>query len=123
MAHGEVAHSAEGERCCVLCDEGRQQGEPPVRAHHRLLGPRRLTEGASPEHGHEVIAESLTDEWPAGEPSTDGRGTDPADEAAVDGRGPTCRSEQDGWAGAHRHGAVRPRKRKGRRERPPRRWC
>ncbi|MEV1290518.1 hypothetical protein [Micromonospora sp. NPDC049679] len=118
MAHGEVAHSAEDERCCVLCDQGRQHGEPSVRAHHRLLGPRRLGEGASPDRRHEPI-----DGSPAEERATDESVTDVGDESAVDGRGPTCRSEQDGWAGAHRHGAVRPRKRKGRRERPPRRWC
>lgn len=34
-----------------------------------------------------------------------------------------CRTELPGWAGAHRHGAVRPRSRIRRRERPPRRWC
>ena len=34
-----------------------------------------------------------------------------------------CRSELPGWAGAHRHGAVRPRRRATRRERPPDRWC
>jgi hypothetical protein len=34
-----------------------------------------------------------------------------------------CRSERPGWAGAHRHGAVRPRRRVNRRERPPDRWC
>jgi hypothetical protein len=34
-----------------------------------------------------------------------------------------CRTELHGWAGAHRHGAVRPRRRTSRRERPPRRWC
>ncbi|GAB3153192.1 hypothetical protein GCM10027290_45650 [Micromonospora sonneratiae] len=35
----------------------------------------------------------------------------------------TCRTDRAGWAGAHRHGAVRPRQRVNRRERPPRRWC
>jgi len=39
------------------------------------------------------------------------------------GRAPACRSERPGWAGAHRHGAVRPRRRPCRRERPPDRWC
>ncbi|MBL6275898.1 hypothetical protein JMF97_06970 [Micromonospora fiedleri] len=34
-----------------------------------------------------------------------------------------CRSERPGWAGAHRHGPVRPARRATRRERPPRRWC
>lgn len=34
-----------------------------------------------------------------------------------------CRSDLPGWAGAHRHGPVRPRQRANRREHPPRRWC
>ncbi|MBX7265875.1 hypothetical protein KIF24_07410 [Micromonospora sp. Llam7] len=34
-----------------------------------------------------------------------------------------CLSELPGWAGAHRHGPVRPAHRNVRRERPPRRWC
>ena len=42
---------------------------------------------------------------------------------AVPGRAPACRSERPGWAGAHRHLAVRPRRRANRRERPPDRWC
>jgi hypothetical protein len=34
-----------------------------------------------------------------------------------------CRSELRGWAGAHLHGAVRPRRRAPGRGRPPGRWC
>jgi hypothetical protein len=34
-----------------------------------------------------------------------------------------CRTELRGWAGAHLHGAVRPRRRAARRGRPPGRWC
>jgi hypothetical protein len=34
-----------------------------------------------------------------------------------------CRSELRGWAGAHLHGAVRPRRRAPGRGRPPSRWC
>ncbi|MGI5214157.1 hypothetical protein [Plantactinospora sp. CA-290183] len=34
-----------------------------------------------------------------------------------------CRTDRPGWAGAHRHGAVRPTRRVVRRDRPPRRWC
>ena len=35
-----------------------------------------------------------------------------------------CQSNLRGWAGAHLHGAVRPRRRAaGRRGRPPGRWC
>lgn len=34
-----------------------------------------------------------------------------------------CRTERQGWAGAHLHGAVRPRRRPAGRGRPPGRWC
>ena len=34
-----------------------------------------------------------------------------------------CRTELRGWAGAHLHGAVRPRRRAASRGRPPGRWC
>jgi hypothetical protein len=34
-----------------------------------------------------------------------------------------CRTELQGWAGAHLHGAVRPRRRAAGRGRPPGRWC
>ncbi|MEQ4302244.1 hypothetical protein ABNF97_12770 [Plantactinospora sp. B6F1] len=38
-------------------------------------------------------------------------------------RTPGCQTDLPGWAGAHRHGAVRPSPRPVRRDRPPRRWC
>jgi hypothetical protein len=34
-----------------------------------------------------------------------------------------CRTRLRGWAGAHLHGAVRPRRRAVGRGRPPGRWC
>jgi len=34
-----------------------------------------------------------------------------------------CRTELRGWAGAHLHGAVRPRRRAVSQGRPPGRWC
>jgi len=34
-----------------------------------------------------------------------------------------CRTDLRGWAGAHLHGAVRPRRRAVGRGRPPGRWC
>ncbi len=34
-----------------------------------------------------------------------------------------CRTDLRGWAGAHPHGAVRPRRRAAGRGRPPGRWC
>ncbi|MBF9132544.1 hypothetical protein I0C86_26855 [Plantactinospora sp. S1510] len=50
----------------------------------------------------------------------------PSDDEVDDvdcGRTPGCRTDRPGWAGAHRHGAVRPSRRAVRRDRPPRRWC
>jgi len=50
--------------------------------------------------------------------------TPPVEEEPVSG--PTrlgCRTELRGWAGAHLHGAVRPRRRAVRHGRPPGRWC
>lgn len=49
----------------------------------------------------------------------------PADDepaASVPGR-VGCRTDLRGWAGAHLHGAVRPRRRAAGRGRPPGRWC
>ncbi|GGQ79232.1 hypothetical protein [Couchioplanes azureus] len=47
-------------------------------------------------------------------------GEEPADEVP---HRVGCRSELRGWAGAHLHGAVRPRRRAAGRGRPPGRWC
>ncbi|AGZ40031.1 hypothetical protein [Actinoplanes friuliensis] len=50
--------------------------------------------------------------------------TPPADEPAGDiPHRVGCRTELRGWAGAHLHGAVRPRRRAVSRGRPPGRWC
>jgi hypothetical protein len=52
--------------------------------------------------------------------------TPPAPDEEPLGFGPTrvgCRTELRGWAGAHLHGAVRPRRRAAGRGRPPGRWC
>ncbi|MFI6762493.1 hypothetical protein ACIBF5_25505 [Micromonospora sp. NPDC050417] len=38
-------------------------------------------------------------------------------------RASSCQPGLPGWAGGHRHGAVRPRVRGDRRQRPPDRWC
>lgn len=45
---------------------------------------------------------------------------EPAPEAPPRGG---CLTERQGWAGAHLHGAVRPRRRAAGRGRPPGRWC
>jgi hypothetical protein len=46
----------------------------------------------------------------------------PEEEPAGPSRG-GCRTDLRGWAGAHLHGAVRPRRRAVGRGRPPGRWC
>ncbi len=54
-----------------------------------------------------------------------GSGPGGPDDAGVDDvvRAGGCRTERQGWAGAHLHGAVRPRRRAVGRGRPPGRWC
>nr|MDT0658716.1 hypothetical protein [Micromonospora sp. DSM 115978] len=49
----------------------------------------------------------------------------PAEPAEAPEPGPPggCQTNRAGWAGGHRHGAVRPRPRPTRRQRPPGRWC
>ncbi|MEO3748708.1 hypothetical protein [Plantactinospora sp. B5E13] len=58
----------------------------------------------------------------AGAPGTT---ADPAEDvpAPEEQRRSGCQTDRPGWAGAHRHGAVRPSHRRVRRDRPPRRWC
>jgi hypothetical protein len=50
-------------------------------------------------------------------------GTDAGDEPVAEPHRRTCRTDLRGWAGAHLHGAVRPRRRAAGRGRPPGRWC
>ncbi|MET8093182.1 hypothetical protein [Micromonospora sp. NPDC005220] len=108
MAHGEAEHGcAQGEPCRL--------GHDPQAA-----GKHRRAVGGGPAHPVEPLAGRADDDpqlprQRAGEPST---------LAEPDSDVPAgCLSERPGWAGAHRHGPVRPRPRATRRERPPRRWC
>jgi hypothetical protein len=59
------------------------------------------------------------------DPALDDATPPPAeDEPVVPGpRRVGCRTELRGWAGAHLHGAVRPRRRAAGHGRPPGRWC
>ncbi|MET8232975.1 hypothetical protein ABZS77_20130 [Micromonospora sp. NPDC005298] len=109
MAHGEAEH-------------GCAQGEPCRPGHHdpQSAAKHRRAVGGAPSHPVEPLAGRPDDESPlprqrSGEPAALAES-----EADVP---PGCLSEQPGWAGAHRHGPVRPRQRITRRERPPRRWC
>lgn len=112
MGHGEAEH-------------GCAQGEPCRPGHHEQVPsakhPRRLS---GVPHQGEPTAGRGTDRVDDDPPAPRQRGPepdelDPAEPVPAQG----CRSDLAGWAGAHRHGAVRPRNRTLRRERPPHRWC
>lgn len=117
MAHGEAEHgSVESEQHYVL-------GEHGVAGRHL-----RWVCGAGPQPVEEAVSPAVPVASAAPVEVSDA----PVDEAEPDEgrtlvperRGPAvCRSSHAGWAGAHRHGAVRPRARATRRERPPDRWC
>ena len=121
MAHGEAEHgSAESEQHYLLGEH-----ELPSR-HLRWVcgaGPQPLDESVPPVVS---AAAGVASSAPA-EASDDPEAEPPLDEGRMlvpERRGPAvCRSSRSGWAGAHRHGAVRPRARAIRRERPPDRWC
>ncbi|MGN9775429.1 hypothetical protein ACTMS0_06580 [Micromonospora sp. H33] len=110
MAHGEADHGcAQGEPCRP------GHHEPPAAKHHRrAIGgvpahPGEAPTGRLPERAEDEVAVPRQ------------RSAEPV--PAADDATPGCRSDLPGWAGAHRHGPVRPRQRATRRERPPRRWC
>ncbi|MFF4876033.1 MULTISPECIES: hypothetical protein [unclassified Micromonospora] len=108
MAHGEADHGcAQGEPC-------RPGHDPQSAAKHRR------PVGGVPPHPAEPLAARPDEEISlprqrSGEPAALG---EPEPDIAAG-----CLSDLPGWAGAHRHGPVRPRQRATRRERPPRRWC
>jgi hypothetical protein len=114
MAHGEAEHgSAESEQHYLL-------GEHGVPGRHL-----RWVCGAGPQPVEEAVQPAAL--GVEGIPAEDAEDEPPLDEGRTlvpERRGPAvCRSSRAGWAGAHRHGAVRPRARATRRERPPDRWC
>jgi hypothetical protein len=105
MAHGEADHGcAQGE----TCRPGHH--EPAATKHHRRpAGPSQSAEPGPGRAEEDVpVPRQRTPEPPVG---------------AELARSASCRNALPGWAGAHRHGPVRPRHRAVRRERPPRRWC
>ncbi|MFG1870502.1 hypothetical protein [Micromonospora arborensis] len=108
MGHGEAEH-------------GCAQGEPNRPGHDpQAAGKHRRPVGGTPSHPVEPPVGRADDETALPRQ----RSAEPGDLAEPDTDLPTgCLSELPGWAGAHRHGPVRPRPRATRRERPPRRWC
>ncbi|WP_431934985.1 hypothetical protein [Micromonospora sp. RP3T] len=103
MAHGEAEHGcAQHEHCRPGHDQPRRAG---------------LTHPGEPAAGRS--SERADDEPSAPRQRVVEPAGPTADPAPIQG----CRSDQAGWAGGHRHGAVRPGNRTSRRERPPRRWC
>ena len=65
-------------------------------------------------------AEQVTAEEPFGSVASSQATEEPVDDIP---HRVGCRTELRGWAGAHLHGAVRPRRRAVSRGRPPGRWC
>ncbi|MEW2326206.1 hypothetical protein AB0880_00140 [Micromonospora chersina] len=111
MAHGEAEHGcAQGEPCRPGHHDQQASAKHPRRT--GLTHPAEPAAGWTPERADD---EPTVPRQRAAEPAT------PAGPEPEPAQG--CRSDLPGWAGAHRHGAVRPRSRAVRRERPPRRWC
>lgn len=109
MAHGEAEHGcAQGEPC----RPGHHDPQPAAK-HRRLAGAAHPAEAPGGRSVERPEDDPSVPRQRGAEPPADG---EPARAAA-------CRSDLPGWAGAHRHGPVRPRHRAIRRERPPRRWC
>ncbi|MBM7078543.1 hypothetical protein [Micromonospora humida] len=118
MAHGEADHGcAQGESC----RPGHHDQPGAARPHRRLATEQvcRAVERADDElalprqRGVETVdgaavRPAAVEPGPTGQP-------DPPTRA--------CRSDLAGWAGGHRHGPVRPGRRRQRVQRPPHRWC
>ncbi|MGK5742121.1 hypothetical protein [Micromonospora sp. URMC 103] len=114
MAQGEAEHGcARGEPC----RPGHHDQQPSAK-HRRLTGglPSYPADPAGARPAERAEDDAPVPRQRAGEPVPSAEPEPVADE-------PGCRSDLPGWAGAHRHGPVRPPQRGGRRERPPRRWC
>ncbi|GIJ21181.1 hypothetical protein [Micromonospora lutea] len=121
MAYGEADHGcAQGEPCRPGPHE-----QPALAKHHRrlpgLAHPVEPTSGRVPER---IEDDSTSVRSRGGEPPVPRqRAIEPTMAEQIETTAGGCRSDLPGWAGAHRHGPVRPAQRDLRRERPPRRWC
>ncbi|MEU6074758.1 hypothetical protein [Micromonospora sp. NPDC047074] len=111
MAHGEAEH-------------GCAQGEPCRPGHHeqQAAAKHRRPSGGFPAHPAEPPARAPERDDDVAVPRQRAAEPVPPRESELP-VAPGCQSDLSGWAGAHRHGPVRPRPRALRRERPPRRWC
>ncbi|MBQ1075891.1 hypothetical protein KBX06_22415 [Micromonospora sp. C31] len=107
MAHGEAEHGcAQGESC------------RPGHHEQQAAAKHRRPPNGFPEHPARA-PERPEDDVPVPRP----RVAEPTPAGEVEPAAQGCRSDLPGWAGAHRHGPVRPRPRVTRGQRPPRRWC
>ncbi|MEV6367627.1 hypothetical protein AB0L86_12115 [Micromonospora musae] len=123
MAQGEADHGcAQGEPC-------RPGHDQQAAAKQRRLGGGAPSFPAEPAAGRSGLTEPAPGrgaERPEEEPAVPRqRAAEPSPPVEPEPVSPRsgCRSDLPGWAGAHRHGAVRPPLRGTRHERPPRRWC
>jgi hypothetical protein len=133
-----MGHEADQDR--VPGEPHRRRGEPDPRGHGPTDRPFRWVCGITPvaREGAPDANTSAPEEAPA-EPADQPvrvprqrpgdlvdcldppeRGAEPEPEIAP---AAGCLTDRPGWAAPHRHGAVRPRPRAGRRSRPPGRWC
>ncbi|MFC0504119.1 hypothetical protein [Micromonospora costi] len=113
MAQGEAEHGcAQGEPCRPV------QHDPQASAKHRrpVGGMPYPADPAGARPVERAEDDVAVPRQRAGDPVVPVEPEDPVGDVG-------CRSDLPGWAGAHRHGPVRPPQRGSRRERPPRRWC
>ncbi|WP_083978321.1 hypothetical protein, partial [Micromonospora rosaria] len=113
MAHGEAEHGcAQGESCRPGHHEqsatATAHRRPACAASHPALCPASQPLGQPAAWAGERVEEEL--------PVPRQRTGEAVAEAGAELAG-GCLSERPGWAGAHRHGPVRPRRRSGRRGR------
>ncbi|BCJ63583.1 hypothetical protein [Polymorphospora rubra] len=119
MAQGEAGNGCADEEVSPLVD--RPEAEPTL----GVSGAGRWVCGVGPHQLGPPVCDDDLDDVEADEETDPDLGRQ-LDGSTVLPRGAlptTCRTDLHGWAGAHRHGAVRPTRRKNRRQRPPQRWC
>ncbi|WP_328344068.1 hypothetical protein [Micromonospora sp. NBC_00421] len=117
MAHGEAEHGcAQGEPC----RPGQHDQPGSARPHRRsstdqVCRVERVDDDPVPPRQRSAE----TADGAASRPAA----VEPGPVGPSDAPTRACRSNLAGWAGAHRHGPVRPGRRPQRLQRPPHRWC